>query len=266
MDKIMIKTSQISKEYGTKVKTPVLFGIDLEIQAGQFTAMIGPSGSGKSTLLHLLGALDRPTSGHIIIDEVDISGLNDDELAYFRNQKMGFIFQSHFLLPEFTVLENVLIPYLIYAGRESREIRQRALDLLEQVGLSHRRDNRANAISGGEQQRAAIARALINNPLLILADEPTGNLDSANTQNVFALLREMHQERGTTFIMVTHDRNLATKADRMLELTDGRIIMDRLLTGEKEDKVWADYLPDCCVDCEKLNRLVSGKRDSISQN
>lgn len=262
MDKIMIKTLQISKEYGTKVKTPVLFGIDLEIKAGQFTSMIGPSGSGKSTLLHLLGALDRPTSGQIIIDGVDISSLNDDELAYFRNQKMGFIFQSHFLLPEFTVLENVLIPHLIYAGRESPAIHQRALELLDQVGLRHRRDNRANAISGGEQQRVAIARALINNPVLILADEPTGNLDSANTQNVFALLRHMHQQQGTTFIMVTHDRNLATKADRMLELTDGKIIMDRVLTGEKEDKVWADYLPDCCVDCEKLNRLSAGKTGS----
>lgn len=254
MDKMIIRTRAITKEYGQKVKTLVLNGIDLEIKAGQFTSMIGASGSGKSTLLHMLGALDRPTAGQIWIDGTDISGLDDDQLAYFRNQKMGFIFQSHFLLPEFSVLENVLIPHLIYAGTASAEINQRALGLLERVGLSHRLDSRANAISGGEQQRVAIARALINNPLLVLADEPTGNLDSANTQSVFSLLREINREQGTTFVMVTHDRNLATKADRMLELTDGRVIMDRDLREESEERVWADYLPACCIGCEKLSQ------------
>ena len=257
MDDILIQTLKITKEYGQKVKTPVLFGIDLEIKAGEFTTMIGPSGSGKSTLLHLLGALDRPTSGQIIIDGTDISHLQDDQLAQFRNRKMGFIFQSHFLLPEFTVLENVLIPYLIYAGKAPPDIRQRALDLLDRVGLSHRRDNRANAISGGEQQRVAIARALINQPRMILADEPTGNLDSANTHNVFALLRDINHDYGTTLVMVTHDRNLATKGDRMLEMTDGMIIKDRDLHDQVAEREWADYLPDCCINCEKLAQTRS---------
>lgn len=222
----------ITKDYGQPVKTRVLFGIDMEISVGEFTCLVGASGSGKSTLLNILGALDPPTGGKVIIDGTDLSQLNEDQLAYFRNQTMGFIFQSHFLLPQFTVLENVLIPYMIYAGQVPADIRQRALDLLDQVGIVHRKDNRANAISGGEQQRVAIARALINRPRMILADEPTGNLDSANTKLVFSLLRAMNQEYSTTFIMVTHDLNLAMQADRLLELKDGLIIGDRDLHGE----------------------------------
>lgn len=161
-----------------------------------------------------------------MIDGTDLGELDDDGLALFRNQTMGFIFQSHFLLPQFTVLENVMIPYLIYAGRATPAVQKRALDLLERVGLSHRRDNRANAISGGEQQRAAIARALINQPRMILADEPTGNLDTSNTEKVFAMLREINHDFKTSFIMVTHDRTLAEQTDRLLIMSDGQIVED----------------------------------------
>lgn len=226
MDNNLLKAVNITKEFGKEIKTQVLFGIDLEIEAGEFISMIGSSGSGKSTLLNILGALDRPTTGEIFVDGTDLSLLNDDQLAYFRNRTLGFIFQSHFLLPQFSVLENVLIPYLIYAGKAPSEIRARALDLLDRVGLSHRKDNRANAISGGEQQRVAIARSLINNPRIILADEPTGNLDSKNTQMVFEMLKAINRDYKTTFIMVTHDQTLAERCDRLLELKDGLIIED----------------------------------------
>lgn len=226
MDEVLIKTEGITKDFGQKVKTRVLFGIDLEIKAGEFTSLIGNSGSGKSTLLNIIGTLDRPTEGRVIIDGTDLSHLNDDGLALFRNRTIGFIFQSHFLLPQFTVLENVLIPYLIYAGQAPADIRQRAVDLLDRVGLSHRQENRANAISGGEQQRVAIARSLINKPRLILADEPTGNLDSSNAEIIFTMLREINREYQTSFIMVTHDKALAYRADRLLGLKDGQIVED----------------------------------------
>ncbi|MGE5422766.1 MAG: ABC transporter ATP-binding protein [Ignavibacteriales bacterium] len=231
MAEVLIKTTGVTKDFGEKVMTRVLFGIDLEIREGEFTSLIGASGSGKSTLLNIIGALDRPTEGHVVIDGTDLGDLDDDGLALFRNRTMGFIFQSHFLLPQFTVLENVMIPYLIYAGRATPQMKKRALDLLDRVGLSHRRDNRANAISGGEQQRVAIARALINQPRMILADEPTGNLDSSNTEKVFAMLREINQEYATSFIMVTHDRDLADRADRLLEMRDGMIVNDQCIRG-----------------------------------
>jgi lipoprotein-releasing system ATP-binding protein len=224
-----VKTSGVIKEFGDKVKTRVLFGIDLELKPGEFTALIGPSGSGKSTLLNILGALERPTEGQVIIDEFNLNDLDDDGLAYFRNRTIGFIFQFHFLLPQFTVLENVLIPHLIYAGRADKQIEASALKYLELVGVGHLKDSYANAISGGEQQRVAIARALINQPRLILADEPTGNLDSRNSNRVFDLLREINQEVGTSFIMVTHNQALAHRADRLIELRDGQIVCDEYL-------------------------------------
>lgn len=198
----------------------------MEICRGQFTSLIGASGSGKSTLLNIIGALDRPTAGQVIIEGQDLSELDNDDLALFRNQTMGFIFQSHFLLPQFTVLENVMIPNLIYSGRVTPSVKKDALELLERVGLSHRNNYRANTISGGEQQRVAIARALINRPRMILADEPTGNLDSSNTENVFALLQEINRDFQTSFIMVTHDQALAEQTDRLLIMRDGRIVED----------------------------------------
>jgi len=229
MDKEIIKATGIIKDFGENVKTRVLHGIDLEINPGQFTALIGPSGSGKSTLLNILGALERPTAGEIVINEVDLNGLDDDGLAYFRNQTIGFIFQFHFLLPQFTVLENVLIPHLIYAGQADKEMVARALQLLEMVGVRQLQDKYANVISGGEQQRVAIARSLINRPRLILADEPTGNLDTRNSNKVFDLLRDINQEYGTSFIMVTHNQELAHRADRLIELRDGQIVCDEYL-------------------------------------
>jgi len=222
MDEVLIKTVGITKDFGQKVKTRVLFGIDLEIRAGEFTSLVGNSGSGKSTLLNIIGALDRPTEGRIIIDGTDLNQLDDDGLAFFRNRTMGFIFQSHFLLPQFTVLENVLIPYLIYAGKAPADIRQRAVDLLDRVGLSHRQENRANAISGGEQQRVAIARSLINTPRIILADEPTGNLDSRTSGEIVGLLRDICRSTSAAMLIVTHDPEVARKTDRNIRMRDGR--------------------------------------------
>lgn len=229
MAKGTVKTSGLIKEFGDKVKTRVLHGIDLELKPGEFTALIGPSGSGKSTLLNILGALERPTEGQVIIDEFSLNDLDDDGLAFFRNQTIGFIFQFHFLLPQFTVLENVLIPHLIYAGRADKQIEERARQFLGMVGVGHLQDSYANAISGGEQQRVAIARSLINHPRLILADEPTGNLDSYNSDKVFGLLREINREVGTSFIMVTHNQELAHRADRLIELRDGQIVCNEYL-------------------------------------
>lgn len=226
---VLIKTEGVTKDYGDKVKTRVLHGIDLDIRAGEFTVMLGASGSGKSTLLNIIGALDRSTEGAVIIDGTSLNDLSDDELAVFRNETMGFVFQSHLLLPQFTVLENVLIPHMIYAGKVTPEIKKRAVELLALVGLSHRQDNRANAISGGEQQRTAIARALINRPRMILADEPTGNLDTSNAEKVFAMLQTINREFNTSFIMVTHNPELAQRSDRYLVMSDGRITEDTYL-------------------------------------
>lgn len=235
MDNGLIQITDLVKDYGEgEARTRVLKGINLDFECGEFTALIGASGSGKSTLLNLIGALDRATAGKVVIDGIDLSELDDDELALFRNRTLGFIFQFHFLLPQFTVLENVLIPYLIYAGQVTPAMEKRAMELLDRVGLSHRRDNRANAISGGEQQRVAVARALINQPRIILADEPTGNLDTANTENVFNLLREMNGQYCTSMIMVTHDRELAQRGDRVVEISDGLVISDVLRNSSSE--------------------------------
>ena len=231
----LIKITDLTKDYGEEtLRTRVLKGINLEFKCGEFTSLIGASGSGKSTLLNIIGALDRPTAGMVVVDGTDLNQLDDDELAHFRNRSLGFVFQFHFLLPQFTVLENVLIPYMIYAGPANPTMEKRAMELLDRVGLSHRRDSRANAISGGEQQRVAIARALINQPRIILADEPTGNLDTANTKSVFTLLRDMNGQYCTSMIMVTHDRELAGRSDRLVEISDGMIIRDEYLTNPTE--------------------------------
>ncbi|MGD9605044.1 MAG: ABC transporter ATP-binding protein [Bacilli bacterium] len=225
MAKIM-ELKNITKFYGSKIKTQVLFGIDLAFEEGSFNSIIGQSGSGKSTLLNILGTLDRPTDGDIIINGKNTKTMKNPELSTLRNEDIGFIFQFHYLLPEFTVLENVLMPFRISKKPISDEIIDRANELLDFVGLNKVKNSLATNISGGQQQRVAIARSLINNPKIILADEPTGNLDSDTTEQVYDLLRQINQKYRTTFIIITHDRKIAEKADRIIEIKDGRINLD----------------------------------------
>lgn len=217
---------KINKIYGDKIKTQVLFDIDLSFDEGTFTSIIGSSGSGKSTLLNIMGTLDRPSNGQIVVDGTSTEKMNKNQLAELRNETIGFIFQFHHLLPEFTALENVLMPYVIKHGKASSEAVKRAEELMEMVGLSGVKNNLSSNMSGGQQQRTAIARALINNPKIILADEPTGNLDSESTENIYNILRNVNETYRTTFIVITHDRRIAEKADRVVEIKDGRISMD----------------------------------------
>jgi len=218
----------ITKVYGEKIKTQVLFGVDLQFEAGSFNAIIGQSGSGKSTLMNILGTLDNPTDGEIFINGQNTKQMKPNEISFLRNQNIGFIFQFHYLLPEFTALENVLMPYKISKQKITQEILDRAHELLDFVGLTKVKNNLAKNMSGGQQQRVAIARSLINTPKIILADEPTGNLDSDSTEQVYTLLREINAKYKTTFIIITHDRKIAEKADRIIEIKDGRINMDVL--------------------------------------
>jgi lipoprotein-releasing system ATP-binding protein len=191
------------------------------VEAGEFTSVLGQSGSGKSTLLNCLGALDRPTEGRVIVAGENLADLDDDELADLRNTQVGFIFQFHYLQNEFTCLENALMPVSIQKGEADPEDIDRVTDLLERVGLGHRLDNPPSRLSGGEQQRTAIVRALANEPRLVLADEPTGNLDSKSSDQVFEVMREINQETGVAFVMVTHDDRLASRGDRVLRIEDG---------------------------------------------
>jgi lipoprotein-releasing system ATP-binding protein len=200
----------------------VLKGLTLEIGPGELVAVVGPSGAGKSTLLHLLGALERPTGGDIRYGDTVLSALSDSDLAEFRNRRVGFVFQFHHLLPEFTALENVLLPLLI-RRRPLAEARARARTLLTRVGLEGRLTHRPGELSGGEQQRVALARALVGEPAVLLADEPTGNLDSKTGHEVFDLLRHINRERRLTCVMVTHNEALAAQADRVLHMLDGRL-------------------------------------------
>lgn len=219
----LVVTKNVNKIYGTVVTYQVLFNVSLTVPKGQFLALIGPSGSGKTTLLNIIGALDRPTSGEVFIQGQNLNDLSEESLAGFRNKFLGFIFQFHYLLPEFNALENVLIPYWITAGKPNSEIVDRALYLLERVGLKEAAKKRINLLSGGQQQRVAIARALINSPQLILADEPTGALDTKTGEQVLELLSEIRHESNMTMIMVTHNRDVALQADRVIELIDGRL-------------------------------------------
>ena len=227
MGELLIKGEGLIKEYGNVIKTRALNGVDLRITSREFTCIIGPSGCGKSTLLNLLGALDRPDGGSLQFRGIEISRMNETELAAFRNKSIGFVFQFHHLLPEFTALENVLMPSWIETGRVNSLREKRAIELMEMVGLTGKIKNPANHLSGGQQQRVSIARALINSPELVLADEPTGNLDSESTEQVYDLLRMINREMGTAFLIVTHDRNIAQKCDRIIEMKDGRIISDQ---------------------------------------
>jgi len=225
MDNI-VEIRNIKKIYGDKVKTQVLFDLNLSIEKGSFNSIIGQSGSGKSTLLNILGTLDRPTDGEIVINGVNTKSMNANQLAKLRNETLGFIFQFHYLLPEFTALENVLMPYRIMGKKIDDKVMERANELIELVGLSKVKNNLATQMSGGQQQRTAIARSLMNNPSIILADEPTGNLDSDTTEQIYDLMRKINKKYNTTFIIVTHDQHVAEKTDRIIEVKDGRIIMD----------------------------------------
>lgn len=220
---VIVETRGLKKTYFGRVDVPVLFGIDIKIRAEEFVAVIGQSGSGKSTLLNILGALDSPTDGTVLINGVDISTLEDDQLAALRSDEVGFIFQFHYLLDEFTCLENTLMPLTIRNGDITEEERERMIGILERVGLGAQVNKRPEEMSGGENQRCAIVRALANAPKIVLADEPTGNLDSRSGEEVFQLMREMNRESGVAFVMITHDDRLAQAADRILLIEDGLI-------------------------------------------
>lgn len=199
-----------------------LRGVSFDIGRGEFLAIVGASGAGKSTLLQILGTLDQPTSGNVLFDGRDVFGLPEDEQAEFRNKQIGFVFQFHHLLPEFTALENVCLPALIQ-NRPRADIEAEAASLLTDVGLEHRVQHKPGELSGGEQQRVAVARALMQRPALVLADEPTGNLDTHTGEALFALLRKLNRERGTTFVIVTHNDKLSSQADRIVRMEDGTI-------------------------------------------
>lgn len=224
MGETLLQTKGITKVYGEKIKTQVLHGIDISLNTQELVSIIGPSGCGKTTLLNIVGTLDSATTGEIYFMNQNISKLNDDQISEFRNENLGFIFQFHHLLPEFTALENVLIPTWIKQKKATRKAEQRAIELLEIVGLKDRINNKATDLSGGQQQRVAIARALINSPKLLLADEPTGNLDSETTTQVYELFKKINKELNTTMLIVTHDSNLAKKSDRIIEMKDGYVV------------------------------------------
>ncbi len=216
----MLTATNIQKYYG---QLWVLKGVDFSIQQGEIVSIVGPSGSGKSTLLHILGTLDSPSSGDVFVNGQQIDFQNDKQVAFFRNRHIGFVFQFHHLLPEFTALENVCIPGWM-AGRRKKEVADRAVTLLRTLGLGERVDNKPNALSGGEQQRVAVARALINKPDIVFADEPTGNLDSANARELHQLFFDLRKQFNQTFLIVTHNEEVAQMSDRVLHMKDGKIV------------------------------------------
>jgi lipoprotein-releasing system ATP-binding protein len=221
----VLRLEAIRKAYnvGTPVEVEVLHGIDLALEKGEFCALMGPSGSGKSTLLNIIGLLDRPTGGRLAINGQETGGLDDKALTRLRGHSIGFVFQYHHLLPAFSALENVLMPMLVDRGRPDAEMRARAESLLQSMQLTPWRDNLAINMSGGQQQRVAVARALAMNPSLLLADEPTGNLDTKSAQGVFDLMREVNSAHGTTVLVVTHNHQLAAQCGRIVQIVDGRV-------------------------------------------
>ena len=222
----MLRLEDIRKTYTNGVAEEVLFGIDLKVNTGDFAVLIGKSGSGKTTLLNIIGLLDTPTSGRLFLDDRETSTLNEDERARLRREYIGFIFQSHLLLPDFNVLENVLMPCRIRGKAYEEAAHDRAVEMLKMVDLEEKIQAPVNKLSGGQQQRVATVRAFANDPTVVLADEPTGSLDSKTSQSVMRLMRDINQETGTAFLMVTHDPELTDYADRVIELRDGRVASD----------------------------------------
>lgn len=217
---MILKASQIHKSFG---QLPILRGVDLSVEKGEIVSIVGASGAGKSTLLHIVGTLDRPDRGKLVINDVNIGELSQKKLSLFRNEHIGFVFQFHHLLPEFTALENVCIPAFI-SGKGKRQAEERGMELLDRLGVKHRAGHKPAEMSGGEQQRVSVARALINNPSLILADEPSGNLDSENAASLHQLFFELRESLNQTFIIVTHNEELANISDRTVHMRDGQIL------------------------------------------
>jgi lipoprotein-releasing system ATP-binding protein len=227
MGELILSLEGVHKSFGTGVVTEVLKGVDVALDRGEFAALVGPSGSGKSTLLNIIGLLDRPTKGKVSVAGEETTGLDDAGLTRLRGRAIGFVFQFHHLLPGLSAGENVMMPMIATAGRTSREMVPRARELLGRVGLAERFDARPSQLSGGQAQRVAIARALALDPALVLADEPTGNLDTETADQIFAVMREFNRERGVTFLLVTHDPRLAARCDRTIDLVDGRVVSDQ---------------------------------------
>jgi putative ABC transport system ATP-binding protein len=225
----MIHASQIVKRFniGTENEIEILHGIDLNVKKGEFVSIVGTSGSGKSTLMNIIGLLDKPTEGSYILDGIDVCRASDNQLSHIRNQKIGFVFQTYNLIPRTSALKNVELP-MLYAGVGAKERRERAKELLELVEMDKRMENTPDALSGGQKQRVAIARALVNNPSIILADEPTGALDSATGRKIMDLFHKLHEEQGITIVFITHSPELAKETERILTLKDGRIVDERM--------------------------------------
>ena len=246
----LIEVEDLVKVYGTEIKNEVLHGLKFGIKQGEFLSIIGPSGSGKSTLLNILSTLDNATSGKVVINGENISDFDEDRLASFRNENIGFVFQFHHLLPEFNAVENVMMPNWIEHGKATYELKERAYELLDLVGLKGFEEKLITKLSGGQKQRVAVARALMNKPAILMADEPTGNLDSETTMKVYNLLRDINKELNTTFVIVTHDRHLAAKSDRVIEMIDGNIDRDVYKGRMDESDEWQELAP---VYCRELN-------------
>ena len=222
----IIELKNINKSYGVQNKTQVLFDLSISFKKGTLNSIIGQSGSGKSTLLNIMGTLDKPDSGTVYLDNIDVTKINKNDLSKLRNLKIGFIFQFHYLLPEFTAYENILMPYKISGRKIDNKVEKEVEEIIKVVGLEKVKNNKASDMSGGQQQRVAIARSLTNKPDIIFADEPTGNLDSKTSDEVYNLLRKINDTYKTTFVVITHDKKIAEKTDRIVEIVDGKVKID----------------------------------------